>query len=210
MKVRDVMTRRVETVDPRVTVADAAEKMRALNVGALPVCDDVRLAGMVTDRDLAVRALADGKNPGTTQVRDVMTPKIVYCFDDESTEDAARRMVDAGVRRLPVLDRGRQLVGIVSVDDLAALAGEAVEVGRVTRRVIRKRQLAVRALRSPIAWLSLLGVADGLWALLAPRAWGRFWENGLHRIACRRRGPALFGGFEILSSALMLRSAVMP
>jgi CBS domain-containing protein len=131
--VRDVMTRGVEVVNPDATAAEAARKMRDLNVGSLPVCDGQRLLGMVTDRDLSVRAMAEGKDPNSTPVRQVMSPEITWVFEDEPAEMAARTMRTNQIRRLPVLDRTDKLVGIVALGDLAtevrddALSGETLE-----------------------------------------------------------------------------------
>ncbi|HEU4383443.1 MAG TPA: CBS domain-containing protein [Anaeromyxobacteraceae bacterium] len=133
MLVRDAMTPRAETVGPDETLQVAAAKMKALNVGALPVKDDGHLVGMVTDRDLAVRAVAAGRDPTCTPVRVAMTPQVVWCFDDQDTIEAARIMEDKAIRRVMVLDRQERLVGVISVDDLAAgarqerLAGEVLD-----------------------------------------------------------------------------------
>ena len=119
MLVRDAMTPRAETVGPEETIQAAAAKMKALNVGALPVKDDDHLVGMVTDRDLAIRAVAAGRDPTRARVREAMTPQVVWCFEDQDTLEAARIMEDRAIRRVMVLDRGERLVGILSVDDLA-------------------------------------------------------------------------------------------
>ncbi len=133
MLVRDAMTPRAETVGPEETIQAAAAKMKALNVGALPVKDDDHLVGMLTDRDLAVRAVATGRDPARTRVREAMTPQVVWCFEDQDTLEAARIMEDKAIRRVMVLDRQERLVGLLSVDDLAAgarqerLAGEVLD-----------------------------------------------------------------------------------
>src|SRR5512138_1557443 len=115
MQLRDVMTRNVEIISPEATLAQAAEKMRQLNVGPLPVCDGRRLQGMITDRDVTVRATAEGSDPRATKVRDVMTPGVVYCFEDQDVREAAQLMQQKQIRRLLVLDRNKDLVGIVSL-----------------------------------------------------------------------------------------------
>jgi CBS domain-containing protein len=133
MRLSDVMTQDVEVVRPDATLEEAATKMNALNVGPLPVCDGERLVGMVTDRDITVRATAVGHDPTTTRVRDVMTEEVVYGFEDQDTNDAALLMEQHGVRRLVILDRDKHLVGIVSLADLAVgtqddqLSGEILE-----------------------------------------------------------------------------------
>jgi CBS domain-containing protein len=124
MKVKEVMTRGAECTRPDASLQEAAERMKALDVGSLPVCDNDRLVGMVTDRDITVRATAQGLPPGLGQVRDAMTPDIIYCFEDQDVRDAARLMKQNQVRRLAVLNRGKRLVGIVSLGDLAVKAGD--------------------------------------------------------------------------------------
>jgi len=121
--VREVMTRSVETIAPDATVADVARRMRDLDVGSLPVCDGKRLIGMVTDRDLSVRASAEGKDPNSTRVRDVMSPDVTWVFEDEPAEMAASVMRRRQIRRLPVLDREDRLVGVVALGDLATDLG---------------------------------------------------------------------------------------
>ena len=118
MKVSKCMTRDVELVSPTQTIRDAAQMMAELDAGALPVQQDDRLVGMITDRDIAVRAVAQGKSP-ETPVRDVMSPELLYCFDDQEIEDVSRNMGEVKVRRLPVVNRDKRLVGIISIGDLA-------------------------------------------------------------------------------------------
>jgi len=134
MQVKDVMTQGVQCVSPGASIAQAAEKMKQLNVGSLPICgDDDRLAGMITDRDITVRATAEGFQPNVTCVRDVMTPGIIYCYEDQEVAEAAHLMEDHQIRRLAVLNRDKRLVGIVSLGDVAVkhhddrLSGEALE-----------------------------------------------------------------------------------
>ena len=122
--VRDVMTRGVETAAPDATIADVARRMRDLDVGSLPVTDGSRLLGIVTDRDLSVRATASAKDPNNTRVREVMSPEIAWIFDDEPADAAARVMRERQIRRLPVLDRSDRLVGVVALADLATDLGD--------------------------------------------------------------------------------------
>jgi CBS domain-containing protein len=129
------MTPGVECIPPDSTLQDAARKMQALDVGPLPVCDHDRLAGMLTDRDIVVRAVAEGRDPGSTRVRDVMTPEVVYCFEDQDVQEAARLMEQKQVRRLLVLNRDKRLVGIVSLGDLAVETGDEKLVGRTLEQV---------------------------------------------------------------------------
>ena len=108
MKVSEAMTREVEIIDPNAAVGEAARRMRDDNVGALPVGENDRLIGIVTDRDIVVRGVADNRLGGTTAVRDVMSEHVYYCFDDDDLEQAAKIMAEHQVRRLPVLN-GRML-----------------------------------------------------------------------------------------------------
>jgi CBS domain-containing protein len=124
MQVNQVMTRGAECARPDASLHEAAERMKALDVGSLPVCDDDRLVGMVTDRDITVRATAEGLPPNLGQVRDIMTPNVVYCYEDQDVSEAARLMEQNQIRRLVVLNRDKRLVGIVSLGDLAVKAGD--------------------------------------------------------------------------------------
>lgn len=121
MIVRDAMSRDVRTVTPETTVKEAARLMGDADIGALPVAAGDRLAGMVTDRDIAIRAIAVGKGPETT-VGEVMTADVLYCHEDEDIDHVCRNMGDTQVRRLPVVDVEKRLVGILSLADVAALA----------------------------------------------------------------------------------------
>jgi len=136
MQIREIMTRDVEIVPSDATVKDAAAKMKELDVGVIPVCDGQKLAGLLTDRDIAVRVDAEGRDASATKVSDVMTPDILYCFEDQEIEEAASLMEVNQIRRLPILDRDKQLVGILSLGDLSVrtegteeqdLAAEALE-----------------------------------------------------------------------------------
>ena len=133
MKVSKCMTRDVELVRPTQTIREAAQMMADLDAGALPVQQDDRLVGMITDRDIAVRAVAQGKSP-ETPVRDVMSPELLYCFDDEEIEDVSRNMGEVKVRRLPVVNRDKRLVGIISIGDLA-LKEEQTLTGSTLARI---------------------------------------------------------------------------
>jgi CBS domain-containing protein len=119
MQLKDVMTTKVQLTDPSAKLKEAAISMRDGDFGLLPVGANDRLVGTITDRDITVRAVAEGKDPNTTAVGDVMSEGIHYCFEDQAVEDAARLMSEAQVRRLPVLNRDKRLVGIVALADLA-------------------------------------------------------------------------------------------
>jgi CBS domain-containing protein len=124
MLICDVMTPDVEIIHPRQTIRDAAHLMSQLDIGALPVADGDRLVGMITDRDIAVRAVGEGRSPDT-EVRDIMSKEVMYCFDDEELDQVAHNMRDIKLRRLPVVDRRKRLVGIVSLGDMALADGPA-------------------------------------------------------------------------------------
>jgi len=135
MQLKDIMTRDVEVIAPDQSLQLAAEKMRALDVGPLPVCDGDRLVGVLTDRDIVVRGTAEGRDPFTTTVREVMTDDVVFAFEGDDVRHAAQMMRDKQIRRLLVLDRDRRLVGIVSLGDLAVDAGDANQSGKVLEEV---------------------------------------------------------------------------
>ena len=119
MKVSEAMTRDVRVASPEETIRQAAKTMESLDAGVLPVGENDRLIGMITDRDIAIRGIAQGKGP-KAKVRDVMTTEDVkYCFDDQEVEEVTRNMADIQVRRLPVLNRDKRLVGILSLGDIA-------------------------------------------------------------------------------------------
>jgi CBS domain-containing protein len=118
MEVREIMSSDVETVAPEDTLQDAAEKMKSHDVGFLPICENNRLVGTVTDRDIVIRAIADGKGI-KTDIRSVMTKGVFYCFDDEDVETCAETMKEKEVKRMLVLNRDKKLVGVVSLGDLA-------------------------------------------------------------------------------------------
>jgi CBS domain-containing protein len=130
MRVSEVMTRAVTTANPEQTIGEAARLMAEIDAGVLPVGENDRLVGMITDRDIAVRAVAHDKPP-STKVREVMSREVLYCYDDQDLDDIVRNMSDVKVRRLPVVNREKRLVGIVSLGDLskgenAAVTGQAV------------------------------------------------------------------------------------
>jgi CBS domain-containing protein len=118
MKISETMTRDVKLATPTQSIREAAQMMAELDAGALPVAEGDRLVGMITDRDVAIRAIASGRGPDTP-IRDVMTQEIKYCFEDQTVEEVAKNMGDIRVRRLPVLNRDKRLVGIVSIGDIA-------------------------------------------------------------------------------------------
>src|SRR5881227_2334451 len=118
MKIRDVMTRTAQLTSPDDTLRHAAQMMKECDCGVLPVADGDRLVGMITDRDIAIRGIADGKGPDA-RVSDAMSREVKYCFEDEDVAHVAKNMAELQVRRLPVMNRDKRLVGIVSLADLA-------------------------------------------------------------------------------------------
>jgi len=118
-KLKDVMTTGVEIISPETSVQDIAKKMKRMNVGVLPVSHEKKLLGIVTDRDIVIRALADNWNLDHTTAQDVMTEELHHCYEDDSVDEAAKLMQKHQIRRLPVLDRNRELVGMFSLGDLA-------------------------------------------------------------------------------------------
>ena len=119
MRVSEAMSRDVRLATPGQSIRDAAKMMSEIDAGALPVGENDRLIGMITDRDIAIRAVAQGKGPDTP-VREVMSAEqVLYCYDDEDLDHVAKNMSDEQVRRLPVVNREKRLVGIVSLGDLA-------------------------------------------------------------------------------------------
>lgn len=133
MKIKEIMTPNVEFVNPEITISEAAKRMKDLDIGILPVGENDRLIGMLTDRDIAIRAIAEEQDPTKTKVRDTMTSDIVFCFDDQEITDAAKAMKERQIRRLVVLNRDKRLVGICSLGDLAVennsqeLSGEILQ-----------------------------------------------------------------------------------
>jgi len=122
MRVSEALTRDVRVARPDQSIQDAAKMMSAVDAGVLPVGENDQLVGMITDRDIAIRGIAQGKGPDTP-VREVMTADVKYCFEDEDTDQVARNMADQQVRRLPVVNRDKRLVGILSLGDLAVMQG---------------------------------------------------------------------------------------
>jgi CBS domain-containing protein len=132
---REVMTTNVTTLLPSATVQDAAQQMKTLNVGSIPICKHNQLVGMLTDRDIVVRVIAERHNPETQRVQDVMTPQVDYCYEDQDVEEAAQVMQDRQVRRLPIIDRDNQLVGIVSLGDLAVKTNEEKTMAQALEQI---------------------------------------------------------------------------
>ncbi len=136
MKVREAMTRDVRLVSPDQPIREAAKLMAELDIGALPVQENDRLVGMITDRDIAVRAVAAGRGPDTA-VREVMSGEIKYCYEDQSVDEVTQNMGELRIRRLPVLSREKRLVGILSLGDLAIDESARDEAGEALGGISR-------------------------------------------------------------------------
>ena len=134
-QVADVMTRDVRVVGPTETVQRAAQLMDELNVGVIPVCEGRKLVGMLTDRDITVRGVAAGKDAAGTPVSEVMSGSVRWCYEDQPLEDVLDEMRDTQIRRMPVVDRQQQIVGIVSLGDLADRGSDGASVGEALKDI---------------------------------------------------------------------------
>jgi CBS domain-containing protein len=144
MNVSEVMTTSVSWVGPDFTLPEVARRMRAEDIGSVPVAHNDRLVGMVTDRDIVVRAVADGGEIERLTARQVMSADVLYCYDDQSVASVLKNMGDNQIRRLPVVDRQKRLVGVVSLGDLSRAAehkaGDALrEISKPARVGITRR-----------------------------------------------------------------------
>ncbi|MCB1558039.1 MAG: CBS domain-containing protein [Alphaproteobacteria bacterium] len=128
------MTPNCQWVAPEASIAQAAQAMRDQDIGFLPVGENDRLIGMITDRDIAIRSAAAGQNPSQATVREAMTEKTYYCYDDQDVEEICNNMGEIQVRRLPVVNRDKRLVGVVSIGDLAQVATRA-NVGQTEQQI---------------------------------------------------------------------------
>ena len=135
MELRDIMTRNVEVVPAGATLKEAAAKMKDLDVGLMPVCDGARLKGMLTDRDITVRATARGCDPSKTKVSEVMSVDIAYCLEDQEVEEAVSLMEARQIRRLPILNQEKQLIGVVSLGDIAVHVGDRDLTGETLEEI---------------------------------------------------------------------------
>lgn len=132
MKIKDIMTKEVKYIDPNTTIKEAAHIMRDKDIGALPVGEKDQIIGVITDRDIAIRSIANGSDPQTETVKQIMTPKCLYCFEEDSVEETAKNMAENQIRRLPVMNKEKHLVGIISLADISIkaskqAAGEALQ-----------------------------------------------------------------------------------
>jgi CBS domain-containing protein len=135
MKLREVMTQNVEVAELTMNLQEAATKMKTLNVGSLPVRQGTQLVGMITDRDITILGVAEGGDPIKTTVSAVMTANLVYCFEDQEVQEAVQVMAEKQIRRLPIVNRDHQLVGIVSLGDLAVDVGDEDLTGKALEEI---------------------------------------------------------------------------
>ena len=133
-QIKDVMSTNFKWMAPDSPVAQVAQQMSDLDCGFMPLAENDKIVGMVTDRDITIRAVAQGKNPEQTQARDIMTAKTYYCYEDQDVEEVCNNMGEIQVRRLPVVNRDKRLVGIVSMGDLAQVASRP-NVGQTQQQI---------------------------------------------------------------------------
>lgn len=124
MQIKEIMTKNVKVIPENAAVRDAAKLMKDIDVGSIPVVNSKEVVGIITDRDIVLRSTAEGRNPNDTMVREVMTVDFYFAYEDEDIQEAARVMSDKQIRRLPVVNRQNELVGIVSLGDLSVDAGK--------------------------------------------------------------------------------------
>jgi len=139
MQVKEIMSKKPRVITPDTSIREAAKIMRECDCGYLPVGENDRLVGAITDRDIVIRSTADGRSPEQTRVRDVMTRKIRYCFEDAEVEKAAELMQQNKIRRLAVLDRNKRLTGILSVGDIATRGRDNGLVGSIESQVCLRK-----------------------------------------------------------------------
>lgn len=138
-QVSQIMTREVRTMAPNETVMKAAQAMKELDVGVIPVCDGRKLLGMVTDRDIVLRGVANGCVVDQAQLKDVMTADTQWCYEDQTLEEVSRTMRDSQIRRVPVVDHDKHLVGILSLGDIATRTRTEAETGETLEEISKRR-----------------------------------------------------------------------
>ena len=135
MKISEIMSREPVVVAPDTSLCETARLMRDLDVGMLPVCDGDRLQGMITDRDIAIRGVAEDLDPTSSTAEDVMTKNVLFCFEDDSVDEAAHKMEANQVRRLVILTREKRLIGVLSLGDLATRTEEKETVAEAVKAI---------------------------------------------------------------------------
>jgi CBS domain-containing protein len=142
--IRDVMSQDYKFMTPDQTVQQAAQEMQNRDIGFLPVGENDRLIGMVTDRDIVLRSAASGISPAAQPIRDVMSPQVYYCYDDQNVDEICQNMAETKVRRMPVVNRDKRLVGIVSLGDLSQVAHRA-KAGDTLQEITNQQNQAQQA-----------------------------------------------------------------
>ena len=145
LQLKEFINYRVETAQPGDSLQQAAAKMRDLDVGSLPVCDGQRLRGAITDRDITIRATAKGADPSQTKVEEAMTPDVVYCYETDTVETAARKMQEHQIRRIHVVNGDKDLIGITSLGELATVTRNHRLAGRTLEAVSEENPQSARA-----------------------------------------------------------------
>lgn len=135
MKASEIMTTSVECIAPDTKIIEAAKKMKKMDVGFLPVCENDQLIGTVTDRDIVLRVLAEGRPIRNSMARDIMTHDVFWCYEDDDVEDIARRMREKEVRRMLILNREKRLTGVISIGDIAKSQGEETTAGETVKHI---------------------------------------------------------------------------
>jgi CBS domain-containing protein len=137
LKVKDIMQKTVHLMKPEDTIQQAAKKMHEKNVGCVFINKNEKLAGIVTDRDITIRAVSKGNHSGSVKLKDIMSPKILYCFDTDTVQNAAQNMAKNQIRRLPVLNKAKKLVGIISIESIAIKS--AKDAGDALKKICKKK-----------------------------------------------------------------------
>jgi CBS domain-containing protein len=135
MQIHEIMTQTVESAHPSLPILKAAEKMRDLDIGFLPICENDKLVGTVTDRDITIKSVAQGRDPRVAPVSEIMRPEVFFCCEDDDVYDVAQQMQEKEVRRMVILSRDRRLVGVVSLGDIAAMLMEKEVAGETLSQI---------------------------------------------------------------------------
>lgn len=137
MQVKEAMCKSIKIISPDTLLREAAENMRECDCGYMPVGENDRITGTVTDRDIVIRAIAAGLNPDETTVDKIMTSKVFYCFEDDNVEEAAESMKQQQVRRLIVLNRDKRMTGVITIGDIARASNDNQLLGDIENCVAR-------------------------------------------------------------------------
>jgi CBS domain-containing protein len=137
MQIKEAMCTNFKIIKPQTTLKEAAQAMRECDCGYLPVGENDRLTGAVTDRDITIRAISDGLDPNTTTVSDIMTEKVVYCFEEDDIDSAAQTMKDKQIRRLVVLNKDKRMTGVLTVGDIARVCHDHKLTGSIENEVAK-------------------------------------------------------------------------